>query len=251
MIHRLVKVTSGLYRGSAPTIEDVIWLKKHLGIKKIVSLDYASGENINNICKLLKINHVKIYLNGDRASLLKLLSINLKNLLIDNGPTFIHCLHGKDRTGLVVALFQCKYMNVNPNKAIHDAKSLGFGINVSPNIVNLYEKLIKSCNSNKDINSADIVSNQREFITDPHGYLDEGRQQSFSLFLDEDDTKQYPEDNVYNSINDQSPTRQNYNEPVNKKDKEMDVVPQVGVFNNDAGVRGVGPTENMTGFIYD
>ena len=252
MLSKLRKITDGLYRGSAPSPKDVAWLKEHLGIKKIISLDQEAGENIDRTCKLLAIKQIKIYLNGDRKSLLHLLKHNLKELLVKGGPTYIHCRYGKDRTGLVSALFKCKYMGMDPEKAIEEAKSLGFGIGVPQEAVDLYEKLIRACKPVQDTNNADIVSNEREYIGDNRdSFLDEGHQGSFAPYLSK--TKQNPMDAVYNFIDDQSPTRENYPDykSIKEHDQEKDIMPQVGVFNNDAGGRGFGPTENYGGFFYD
>lgn len=251
MIHRLKKITNGLYRGSAPSPKDVLWLKETFGIKKIVSLDEKTGNSIDRTCQMLNINHVMVPIDGTRESLLNLFSHDFKQLLLDNGPTYLHCLHGKDRTGLVSALFKCKYMGVSPEKAIKEAKSLGFGIGVNPSFVNLCEKIIRNCKPSKDVNNADIVSNEREYKGDSRdSFLDEGHQGSFAPFLDQ--TRQSPIDAVYNNINDQSPTRENYNpnKPIKEHQSEGEI-PQVGVFNNDAGARGFGPTENYGGFFYD
>lgn len=250
MIHRLRKITDGLYRGSAPSPKDVKWLKDKLGINKIVSLDKETGDRIDRACKLLDIDHEKVYIDGSRQSLIEALNHNLKNLLIDGGPTYIHCHHGKDRTGLISALYKCKYMGENPEEAIKEARSLGFGVGVDPSIVSLYEKIIRNCKPDKDSNSADIVSNEREYISDNRDtFLDESRQSSFSPYLDH--TKQNPMDALYTYINDQSPTRQNYPDTsLFRYDPEKgDAVPNVGEFDNDAGQRGFGPTENYNGFF--
>lgn len=250
MIKRLVKVNDNLYRGSAPNPKDLLWLKNHLHINKIVSLDKASGDKIDRACKLLGLKQEKVYLDGSKKTLINLLQHNLKKLLIDDGPTFVHCQEGKDRTGLVIGMYQCKYMGMNPEKAIADAKKLGFGVGVDPQIIRLYEKLIKKCAETKDTNAADIVSNQREYISDNRSSpLDEAQQSSFAPYLNQ--TRQNPIDAVYNYINNQSPTRENYNRPIIEHDLNTDQVPQVGVFNNDAGGRGFGPTENYGGFFYD
>lgn len=253
MIHRLRKITNGLYRGSAPNPKDVLWLKEILGINKIVSLDKDTGDRIDRACRLLGINHVKDYIEGDdKGALIRVLSQNLKELLLDGGPTYLHCHEGKDRTGLVAAMFKCKYMGVSPDKAIEEAKSLGFGVGIPPKITHLYEKIIKSCKPSEDINSADIVSNIRDYVGDNRdGFLDEVNRGSFAPYLDH--TRQDPIDAVYNYINDQSPTRQNYNqEPIKQHNSDTDQnVPQVGTFDNDAGARGFGPTENYGGFFYD
>jgi protein tyrosine/serine phosphatase len=283
MIKRFRKVTDGLYRGSAPTPQDVLWLKKNLGIKKIVSLDKKTGEKIDRTCQMLGIDHVKEYIDGTRKSLYDILSKNLNHLLIDGGPTFFHCHCGKDRTGLVAALFKVKYMGVKPQDAIDEAKSLGFGVGADPRWIHIFERLIRSAKPVKDTNHADIVSNEREYISDNRdSYLDEAhRGDSWSTYLDH--TRQNPMDAVYVYNNDQSPTRENYQQtwkdPKDRMDRrniikkllkelveddggtldedaiksymEEESIPQVGVYNNDAGQKGFGPTENYSGFFYD
>jgi hypothetical protein len=253
MIHRLRAVLPGkIFRGSAPSPKDVLWLRDILGIKKIVSLDKESGDKIERACKILGITQVKAYIDHDRKSLYEVVGRDLKKLLLDGGPTYAHCFHGKDRTGLMVALFKCKYMGMTPEDAIAEAKSLGFGIGVPPQVVHLYEKIIKSCKPATDSNQADIVGNEREYISDNRDtFLDESRQNSWAPYLDH--TKQGPMDSLYNYIDDQSPTRENYHQykhPI--ETLEDDVVPQVGIYNNDSGVNGMGGfTLNPGGFIYD
>ena len=250
MIHRFRTVVPDvLYRGSAPSIQDVQSLKDKLGIKKIVSLDKDTGQRIDKVCKLLGIEHVKMYLEGDKKSLTHFITQDLKKLFLEDGPTFVHCHEGKDRTGLACALVECKYLGKDPEKAIEHAKSLGFGVGLQPHITHLYEKLIRSCKGSKDNNSADIVSNERSYVGDNRdSFLDEGHQGSFSPYLDE--TQRNPQEPLYQNLDDQSPTRQDY--PSYKKDKEelarhkddyyqgsVNDVPLSGIYNNDAGVHGV------------
>lgn len=251
MIKRFRKITDGLYRGSAPSPQDVMRLKEQLGINKIVSLDKETGDKIDRACKLLGIDHVKAYIDHDRKSLFHVLQHNLKHLLLDGGPTYIHCHEGKDRTGLIAALFKCKYMGVSPDKAIDEAKSLGFGAGIDPAVTKLYEKLIKSCGHGKDNNSADIVSNERDYKGDNRDtFLDEQRQDSFAPYLDH--TRQNPADAVYTYTNDQAPTRQNYH---SEKDSMLPDelppggIPNVGQYDNDAGQRGFGPVEEINGWF--
>ena len=144
-------------------------------------------------------------------------------------------------------------MGKDPEQAIEEAKSLGFGLGVPPGPIALFEKVIRHCKPKQDENKADIVSNEREYISDNRdSFLDEGHQGSFAPYLSE--TKQNPQDALYNFIMEESPTREKYQESksIKKHDsQEEDVVPMVGVYNNDAGGRGFGPTENAGGFIYD
>ena len=46
----------------------------------------------------------------------------VKKLFLENGPTFVHCYHGKDRTGLMVAIIKCKYLGVSADEAIKEAE---------------------------------------------------------------------------------------------------------------------------------
>lgn len=238
-----VKVTDNLYRSSAPTPMEVFILNKEIGITRIISLDEKSGNKIDKACKLLKINHIKLFIDFSRKSLFKFLS-SIFDLLKSNEKTLIHCKLGRDRTGLAIALFKCKYMGMDPEKAIKEAKELGFGIGVSPDVVQLYERLIKSCKPS-DINYS-IVSNEREYVSDNRdSFLNASDPKSFAPFTP------IP----YKSINDQYPTRDNYNlYDVSKPIKEHNVVnlvPQVGVYDNEAGINGAGPSENLGGFIHD
>ena len=251
MIRRFrVVVPNVLYRGSAPSPQDVLELQDKLKIKKIVSLDEESGERIDRTCKMLGIQQVKLYIDHKRSSLYDFLSQDMKKLFLEGGPTFVHCHEGKDRTGLACALVKCKYMGMDPEKAIQEAKSLGFGVGIHPQMTHQFENIIRHCKSDKDVNGADIVSNEREYIGDNRdSFLDEGHQGSFAPHLDQ--TRTYPNDSVYNYINDQSPTRQNYPDTsLFRHDPEKGaVVPNVGEYDNEAGGLGFGPTQNLNGFF--
>ena len=127
------------------------------------------------------------------------------------------------------------------------------GIDVDPKPIEIFKKLIRSCKpiGTADTNSADIVSNEREYISDNRdSFLDEGHQGSFAPYLNV--TRQDPQDALYNFIMDQSPTRENYHpgQSITEHSGEGGT-PMVGVFDNDAGGRGFGPVENPGGFIYD
>jgi hypothetical protein len=253
MIYRFAKITDGLYRGSAPNDYDVTMLHNKYGINKIVSLDQESSNKIDYICDLLKINHVLVPIDFSKSSLINLLKYDLKNLLINNGPTYLHCFAGKDRTGLVSALFKCKYMGEDPSTAIDEAKSMGFGLGIPPEITLLYEKMIKSCKPSEDINNADIVSNERLYSGDSlDSYLSESGRVSFAPW--QDPTRVYPYDATYNYVIDQYPTRENYisDKAIKEHNDEQKVtVPAVGIFNTDSSAKGAGFAENFGGFTND
>jgi len=253
MIEKFSKVTDNIYRGSAPSIKDVLLLKKY-GINKIISLDNTCGKKIEKICKNIGIKQEIHHLDGKKANLLKFLSKNLKKMLEEGGPTFIHCRHGKDRTGFVCALYRIKYQNKSLEEAMEEANSFGFGIGCAPEFINMYKKVLKEAakknnNAEKDNNDADIVSNVREYRSDNlDSYYGSSIGTSFGPYAGT--TKQYPYDIVYNNLLDQSPTRDNLNDKPIKFDADMSI-PIIGLYDNAAGVKGTGPYEPIGGFIHD
>jgi len=246
MIKRFRKITEGLFRGGAPSVKDVIKLNKLYGVKKIISLDKEAGERIDRICKLLDIEHITIPLDGTKKTLINLLSNDIKKLLTEGGPTFIHCKEGKDRTGFLAALFKCKYMGVPLEEALDEAKKLGFGEGVPKEYIELLENTLKKVCG--DSNSADIVENQREYMQDSHSSaLDEADRASFSPYLDK--VRQYPYDQPYNYVYDQYPTRENMSKEPVEIPEPVGEIPMVGMYDNSSGVKGVGPVENGGGFV--
>ena len=140
MIYKFIKVTPKLYRGSAPTIHDVIYLKKKYNINKIISLDEFDGNKINDICNKLNIEHIIITINHNINSINNLLNYDIKELLESNSPTFVHCHAGKDRTGFLIALYKIKFCSISFNEALKEAISLGFGVNIDDSFQPIIQK---------------------------------------------------------------------------------------------------------------
>src|SRR5260221_11054219 len=197
MIINFNKVNDNLYRGGAPSIKDILYLK-NIGISKIVSLDEASGKRIDRAAKMLGIKHIMLPIDiAKKSTLLRFISRDITDILSDNGSkTFVHCQWGRDRTGLAIALYRCEHDHWSAEDAIKEAKSFGFGIGVDPKILNTYIKLIHQA-ANKDINNADIVENAREqpfkdYVSGP------GSQPSWSPYEDYR-VKYYPYSKMYNN----------------------------------------------------
>ncbi|MCZ2224522.1 MAG: tyrosine-protein phosphatase [Chitinophagales bacterium] len=255
MIYRFKQIMPGVYRGSAPASKDIQKLIADYNIKKIISLDAKSGERIKKACKKHKINHIIFPMNGDNRDILKIIQNNIKEIFVKNGPIFIHCYAGKDRTGFISALLECLYLKKSCTEAINDAKKMGFGLFLNKkyaSMVKKYEKVIcLACKHDhehycdkKDNNSADIVSNVREYKGDnKDSYLDQGQVGSFSPMLSV--TRQYPADLVYNPLDEKFPEVSKGNN-INE-----DRVPRVGTYDNAAGIVGSGPVEHYGGFLHD
>lgn len=242
MIKRFIKINNNLFRGGKPSVKDVIDLQKNYNIKQIISLDEIAGNEIKNICKFLNIKHIIIPINGtDLFPIVKLLSYDLNKLLIDNGPTFVHCQEGKDRTGMLIAMFKCKYMGYDYKQALNEAIKLGFGYGLNPRTTKMYKKIIAMfCDCNSDNNSAktpsvDIVENMKNQQSDHYINLE-----SIAPFLDP--TRQYPNKMVYNYRYEDN-SNQKINIPIGNG------FPMIGYYDNNAGIKGVGPVDNTSGFV--
>lgn len=230
-----------------------------MGIKQIVSLDEASGRRIDRAAKLLGIKHVMLPIDiNRRATLIKFLKQDIPKLFDDNGPTFVHCREGKDRTGLACAIYRCEEDGWSCGRAIKEAEKLGFGIGVSPKVVKLYKKLIKKAcgckDDNHDVSYAyDIVSNQREYPSDYRDYtLDGWEQQSWSPYEDYR-VREFPAAGVDIEWPDQYPSRINYGLDDSDLDESRDYgdgFPQSGQWDTSTnGIMGAGPSLVGSGYI--
>lgn len=143
-MERFAEITDDIFRGSKPTPNELRGLKDIFGVKKIISLDRQHGEELHSICRQLNLQQILLPIENDFnfKRNLQFLKNNITDLLGNNTPTFVHCYHGKDRTGLAVALFRIQAMGWNPAQALEEAKSFDFGIGVSPKIVKIYQDLI-------------------------------------------------------------------------------------------------------------
>lgn len=162
MLNRFRKVSNELYRSSAPTPDDVIWLHKKIGIERIISLDELSANRIKLVCELLKIEHITLPIDYTKSSLIKFL-LNIEELFNSDKKTLIHCHFGRDRTGLAVAIYRCKIDGWSAEKAIKEAHSLDFCSELPKEIEKLYISIIKdSCGKIND----DVNNSFDSFITD-------------------------------------------------------------------------------------
>lgn len=130
--------TGAVYRSGQPETEcDWQYLEK-LGIKTVVKLnefsDKVDAETERCIAKTHHIDVITYYMqpedwphnlnlsaHPDEEVLLQAVE-TLKN---NNRPVLVHCSHGKDRTGLVVAAYSVLYKNYCKNFAIKEMEHYG------------------------------------------------------------------------------------------------------------------------------
>lgn len=159
MPDRFAKVRDGLYRGGKPSPEDLETLKR-IGIKKIVSLDDESGNDIKPMVSDLGFDHIIWGLGDGKDPKVSALKKRIVPTLLHGGPTYVHCFHGKDRTGMTIAMFRV-YSGWPVEKALEEAHKFGMGKDLPKNVRDSYYTAVsdfaKEYQKDKD-NAMDAVS---------------------------------------------------------------------------------------------
>jgi protein tyrosine/serine phosphatase len=133
------RVSDELYRCEQPSSKDVADLKA-LGIRSVLNLrEYHSDsrqlETAGLELLVYRIDTGEINID-DLAAALRLFREAPK-------PLMVHCWHGSDRTGSVVAAYRIVYQNWTPAEALDELRNGGFGYHERwfPNIVELFETI--------------------------------------------------------------------------------------------------------------
>lgn len=143
------KASEGVYRGGRPSLEGLRYFK-NLKIKTVINLQgidsehlifgpiaewFQPGEDPENIRKE-KLILQSMGINFWSAPVSSFASVDQDTdrlidqtlqIMRDGQPVFIHCEHGKDRTGLLVALYRVKYENWDPMDAYTEWTQHGHG----------------------------------------------------------------------------------------------------------------------------
>ena len=138
-LYNLYKVDENLYRSEQPTKEGMLALET-IGIKSIVNV-----RNILNDKSEGKSTKLKLYKKRINTWTIKYSEIvdALKLIKKAPKPTLIHCKHGSDRTGCIVAAYRMAFMNWTKEEAIKEFKLGGYGYHYKsfPNILKLLNKI--------------------------------------------------------------------------------------------------------------
>lgn len=122
------RVTPELYRGGQPTAEGFRALED-FGIRTVMSLrqtvndvPLAAGTGI----RLIRIPMKSRYVAENRsARIVKAMRAMLGAMA--EGPVMVHCRHGSDRTGVVVALWRLIYEGWSRQQALDELIAGGYG----------------------------------------------------------------------------------------------------------------------------
>ena len=119
-------VAEGLYRGRQPdSIGQLAALRDRLGVRRVVTLN-DDGPPIADWCRQLGLGHLHAMLSSGAPQEpgWQVFGPELSDFLLET-PTFVHCRHGADRTGGVVARCRTE-MGWTCDLAYAEAKAFGF-----------------------------------------------------------------------------------------------------------------------------
>lgn len=121
----LHRVTPSLFRSARLTHNDVGQLQA-LGIKTVISL--RSFHCDHQALQGSGIDAVRVPVNtwsiGDRHVVQTMRAIRAAE---QQGPVLLHCLHGADRTGLMVAMYRMLYQHWPRERALDELRNGGYG----------------------------------------------------------------------------------------------------------------------------
>lgn len=135
----LYKLNDSVYRSEQPNKKGMQELEK-LGLKTIINL--RNRRNDNKEAKGTNLNLIHLPINTWKFNYNDIL-ISLKELEKAEKPVLVHCLHGSDRTGAVIASYRIVYEGWTKADAIAEFQEEQFGYHEKwfPKILSLLESL--------------------------------------------------------------------------------------------------------------
>jgi len=122
------QVNENIFRGGQPTVEGWSSLAK-LGVKTIIDLrleDEHSAQAEQRAVEAAGMRYINVPMHGVVAppdeKISKVLSLFDAT---SDGPVFVHCRRGADRTGTVVACYRIAHDHWDNRQALQEAKSYG------------------------------------------------------------------------------------------------------------------------------
>lgn len=128
----LFEVTGGLYRGAQPAIEGFSSLKS-MGVKTIVNLRRGDSDAEKLEDTGVSLDGVDyIHIPTKPWDIVHQDVLNFLRLAIDpdRHPLFLHCRHGADRTGTMIAAYRVVIQGWSKDDAIREMTEGGYGFHI-------------------------------------------------------------------------------------------------------------------------
>jgi tyrosine-protein phosphatase SIW14 len=136
--YNLYKINDSIYRSEQPANKAIAFIDSS-GIKSILNLrqkkDNPGLLNMHSV----KSYHIKMVTkNFTDAEIIQSL------LIIKNAPKplLVHCKHGADRTGVVIAMYRIIFQNWSKEKALEELKDGHYGFHTMYKNIPLYLKTV-------------------------------------------------------------------------------------------------------------
>lgn len=123
-LKNLYQVSPEVYRSAQPSAKDLKLLCEKLGVKSVLTL--RDLHNDDDEAEGLPLALYRVEMEADDVEPEKV-AIALKMLRDAPKPVLIHCWHGSDRTGLVVAAWRITAQGWAAEAAIDELEHGGFG----------------------------------------------------------------------------------------------------------------------------
>lgn len=122
-LKNIYKIDEGIYRSEQPDQNDFISLQK-TGLSEVLNLRRYWKDNNKARKTDLKLHHISMKAGDikERDVIKALKLINDRK-----GPMLIHCWHGSDRTGMLIAMYRVLFQNWSKENAIHEMTKGNFG----------------------------------------------------------------------------------------------------------------------------
>lgn len=118
------KVDRRLYRGAQPDAQGMLALQ-HMGVKSVLDLRSSTRDPGLAAGTDLRLLHRPV--SAWNPTYEQMLAA--QRVLMDGGaaPVMVHCLHGADRTGVVVAVYRILHHGYSKQQSVEEMRHGGFG----------------------------------------------------------------------------------------------------------------------------
>lgn len=134
----LHRINDSMFRSEQPSKTGILEIQK-LGVKSVLSL-----RNIKSDCFIKRKSSLKFYKKTINAWTMTEDEViaALKLLQKSEKPVLIHCVHGSDRTGTLVAAYRIVFEHWTKEKAIQEMLETQYGFHENfDNLITLLQKL--------------------------------------------------------------------------------------------------------------